>query len=234
LTFDDPAYVAAQYATEDGLAARKSIYVDTAGTDPREVVYAAVAEARPAQVLDVGCGPGDHAERLDGDLGVAVVAVDTSERMVELARARGVDARLGDAQELRFDDASFDVVLAASMLYHVPDLERALREIRRVLRPGGRLVAATNYEDHLREMFELVGIERWGMPFSGDNGEELLRRVFSNVESRETAGTVTLRDASAVRRYLSSTARLRRYVNLVPELDTPLVVRRHSVVFVAE
>ena len=62
--------------------------------------------------------------------------VDVSPRMVELARARGVDARVGDVQELPFDDGSFDCAVAAWMLFHVPDLDRGLAELARVLRPG--------------------------------------------------------------------------------------------------
>ena len=77
--------------------------------------------------------------------------------MVELTRARGVHAVVGDAQALPFSDAQFDAVLAASMLYHLPDLDAGLAELRRVLRPGGRLVAVTNAPDHLAEIWQLTG-----------------------------------------------------------------------------
>ncbi len=61
-----------------------------------------------------------------------------------------------DAQAIPFADASFDMVIANHMLYHVPDRPQALAEIRRVLRPGGRLYAATGGANHLREIGELV------------------------------------------------------------------------------
>jgi len=154
--------------------------------------------------------------------------------MVALARARGIDASPGDVQDLPFPDRSFDVVVAAWMLYHVPALDRGLAEIVRVLRPGGRLVAVTNYSDHLYEMFQLVGLERWELPFSGENGSDLLRPYFARVERLDAEGTVTLRDADAVRRYLGSSERLSQFVDRVPELTEPLVVRRRPVVFVAE
>jgi SAM-dependent methyltransferase len=234
VSFADPAHVRAQYATEDGLAARKSIYGETSGVDARHVLFEAVAEARPAHVLEVGCGEGELAERLVRELGVPLVALDQSARMVELARRRGVDARIGDAQDLPFEDAAFDVVVAAWMLYHVADLERCLDELARVLRPGGRLVAVTNYGDHLAEMFALVGASQWELPFAGENGAEILGRVFGSVERREADGTVTLRDAAAIRRYLASSQQLRSSAERVPELDEPLVARRRSVVFVAE
>jgi SAM-dependent methyltransferase len=231
--FADPRYVREQYASEKGLAARKSAYEATTGPDPREVVFEAVAEARPGAVLEVGCGEGELAERIVRRLGASLVGLDQSERMVELARTRGVDARVGDAQELPFADGSFDVVVAAWMLYHVTDLDKGLAEIGRVLRPGGRLVAATNYTDHLQEMFNLVGAEAWELPFSGENGSAILERAFARVERREASGTATFADADAVRSYLASSIRLRAYVDRVRELTEPLVARRRPVVFVA-
>ena len=69
--------------------------------------------------------------------------------MVELTRERGVDARVADAMDLPFEDASFDAVVAMWMLYHVPDLDVALAEVRRVLRPGGLFVAVTNGDAHM-------------------------------------------------------------------------------------
>ena len=233
MSFSDPVRVRAQHATETNLAARKSIYGETSGADARLVLFDAIAAASPRDVLELGCGEGELAAYVAERLGATIVAVDQSERMVELARARGVDARVGDAQELSFADASFDVVVAAWMLYHVADIGRALAEIRRVLRPGGRLVAVTNYADHLHEMFALVGITHWPLPFSGENGEEILGRFFPRVERMPADGTVTLRDADAIRRYLGSMMRFSAYVDDVPELEEPLVARRRPVVFVA-
>jgi len=230
----DPRYVRAQYATETGLAARKAAYGQTTGLDARELLFDAIAESQPADVLEVGCGEGELAERVERDLTARVVAVDQSERMVELARGRGVDARPGDVQRLPFDDGSFDVVVAAWMLYHVPSLDRGLGEIVRVLRPSGRLVAVTNWSDHLREMFDVVGAKAWELPFSGENGAEILGRWFEHVERRDADGTVTFVDADSMRRYLASSVRLRAYIDAVPARGWPLVARRRPVLFIAE
>jgi SAM-dependent methyltransferase len=233
-SFDDPAFVRDQYACEDNLEARRAIYSEITGDDAREIAFAAVAEAVPTRVLEVGCGPGEASARIMRDLGADVVAIDQSERMVEVARERGVDARVGDAQALPFEDGAFDCALAAWMLYHVSDLDRGLAELARVLRAGGRLVAVTNGADHLAELWHLVGVERIPLTFGRENGEEALRRHFRSVGVRGADGTVTLADADAVRRYLASSERGKPYVDLVPELDTPLVARRSNVVFVAE
>ena len=231
--WNDPGYVREQYASEAGLAARRAIYGDTTGPDARDVMVAAVAEVEPRRVLEVGCGPGEAAERIARELGAEVVALDISERMVELARSRGVDARVGDVQSLPFADGEFDCVLAAWMLYHVPDVERALAEMARVLRPDGRLVAVTNANDHLAELWALVGVERIVQAFAAENGEELLSRHFARVERRDAFGTVTL-DEEGVRSYLSSSELARPLLADLPPLDGPVVARRRPTVFVAD
>jgi SAM-dependent methyltransferase len=236
VSLNDPAAVREQYATEAGLAARRSVYEEVSGPDPRDAVFAAVAERPPSRVLEVGCGQGELAERMRNELGADVVAIDQSPRMVELTRGRGVDARVADAQKLPFADASFDVVVAAWMLFHVRDIHGALDEIVRVLEPGGRLVAATNAADHLLEMFELAGMDdqRFELPFGAENGAAILERHFESVERRDADGTVTFRDAEQIRSYLRSSKVLAHGADRVPELTEPLVARRRPVVFVAD
>ena len=231
---NDPAHVRTQYENEAGLAARKAAYRDVTGPDPREAAFAAVVESSPTTILEVGCGEGELAERLTRETTATVVAVDQSERMVELTRARGVDARVADVQDLPFADRAFEAVLAGWMLYHVHDLDRGLGEIARVLAPDGRLVAATNATDHLVELLAFGGVERWSLPFSGENGEEQLRRHFDHVERIDLPGTVTFSDIEAVRSYFGSSDRLTPALERLPtRLDEPLVTRRSPVLFVA-
>jgi len=231
---DDPAAVREQYATEEGLAARASIY-GGAGVDARDVVLDVLRPLRPTALLEVGCGWGELAERMAVELECRVVAIDQSPRMVELARQRAVDARVGDVQELDFPHGAFDAVVAAWMLYHVPDLDRALRECARVLRPGGVLVAVTNAAADLAALWALVGRDPSArlLTFRSENGEETLRRRFAQVERRDLESSVTFPDADAIRRYVGSSIAGRRYVDNVPELDGPFVARKLVTVFVA-
>jgi ubiquinone/menaquinone biosynthesis C-methylase UbiE len=235
--FDDPVIVRNEYASEAGLRARASIYGGTFGEgDTRRIALEAIRAANPRRVLEVGCGWGEFAQRVVQELGLELVAIDQSERMVELARERGVDARVGDVQELPFADGEFDVSVANWMLYHVPDLDRGLAELARVLRPGGRLVATTNSLDHLGELWSLVGRDRRREPvrFFSETAEEPLLRHFARVERYDNEGTVVFEDRAAVQRYVASSVAHKHLVDQVPPLDGPLVANTNNNVFVAE
>jgi SAM-dependent methyltransferase len=227
---DDATLVSEQYACEQNLQARQSLYADHDGPDAREAAFAAVAAATPRHVLEVGGGQGELAERIVRELGAKVTFVDQSERMVELARGRGLDAEVGDVQRLRFTAGVFDTAVAAWMLYHVPDLERGLAELARVLEPGGRLIAVTNAEDHLRELREVIGFD-FHSSFSRENGEDALRRHFRTVARTDLDGTVTITEADVVHRYRESMITSGPSGELVFEL--PLRVRTAVTIFVA-
>ncbi len=134
--------VARQFgATAD---AYKSSHVHARGADLARLVEGAALHAG-LRVLDAGCGAG-HTAAAAAPLVGAVVAVDLSPAMLEaaasLARERGlanVTFRPADVEALPFADAAFDVVLSRYSAHHWPSLPNALREIRRVLKPGGRL-----------------------------------------------------------------------------------------------
>jgi ubiquinone/menaquinone biosynthesis C-methylase UbiE len=196
-------------------------------------VFEAVAEAAPRRVLELGPGEGELAQRIARELGAEVHAVDQSPRMVELTRARGVDAVVGDAQHLPFVGGVFDCVVAAWMLFHVSDLERTLLEVRRVLRPGGRFVAATNSEHTLQELWTLVGFSP-GYTFSAENGEWPLLRHFTLVERRDVRGTITFPDREAARRHIAASIVARHLADELPRFEGPLCASRHMVVFVCE
>lgn len=94
--------------------------------------------------LDVGCGQGGSYAIALRRRGVSYVGVDVSGEAVGAARASGLDAQvISDAADLPFDDGTFDLVLCVEVLEHLFAPHAAAAEIRRVLRPGGRLVAST-------------------------------------------------------------------------------------------
>lgn len=114
--------------------------------EPEPRLLAAIDRALDAHadVLDIGCGSGNSYARAVARGARSYVGVDVSDAAVEAARASGLDARvIDDAAELPFEDGSFDVVLCVEVLEHLFSPDRAAAEIRRVLRPGGRLVASS-------------------------------------------------------------------------------------------
>jgi demethylmenaquinone methyltransferase/2-methoxy-6-polyprenyl-1,4-benzoquinol methylase len=133
--------------------------VMTAGLDVRWRRFTAEAAVRPGDiVLDAACGTGDLAiaDRAAG--AGAVTGLDFSERMLERARRKApLDWVQGDMLALPFADASFDAATVGFGVRNVADLELALRELRRVLRPGGRLaiLEITQPRGVLRPFFSL-------------------------------------------------------------------------------
>lgn len=231
MRLDDPALVRVEYVTDERFR-RRSLYEWAVyeGPDPREHALVALLETRPRRLLDAGCGTGEFAERAARVLGCEAVGVDQSERMVELTRARGVEAVLASVEELPFADAEFDAVSANWMLYHLPDLDRGLIELARVLRPGGRLVALLNDAEHL--------VELWGRDEHdfATSCYKALERRFERVERRDVRGAATFASREALRGYLAAFALLhgRDETPRADAAEMPLRVTCHNVVLVAD
>jgi len=191
------------YATDEPLAAR--IRTHELYTQPKIDFAPWVLDHVPWQgselVLDVGCGSGFYVEPTHARLtaGGRLIGADLSLGILRDLAGQPYADRVtlvnADAMGLPLPDACCDVLLANHMLYHVPQLERALAEFRRVLRPGGYLVAATNSRDSMealiREMAaacQALGYP-WEIPpsaartrFTLENGAALIEPFFPQVE----------------------------------------------------
>jgi len=137
-------------------------------------------------VLDVGCNSGGLGRRLIAEKGCTMSGVDVAPKLVELARAKGYDARVAPAEELPFADESFDVVVVSELLEHVFDPRPVLDEARRVLVPGGLLFGDVPTEQG-HWGFETIEDHRFhARVFTRDALEALLEEQFT-VEEIETA-----------------------------------------------
>jgi ubiquinone/menaquinone biosynthesis C-methylase UbiE len=176
-------------------------------------------------ILELGCGPGflwrQNADRLPTNM--TIVASDFSHGMVREARA-SLGSKAGtanfcqlDATLLPFKTGSLDAVMAMAMLYHVEDRPAAFREIRRVLREGGRLYASTMGRAHMRELREIAGrvfganrvtnaAERFGL----ETGYDQLKAAFADVEVRRYQNSLHVTESQPVIDYFLSTARMRQ------------------------
>lgn len=233
MAFNEPESVREQYSTETNLQARQALWTNSEGDDPKQVLWSTLAAWQPRRVLEVGGGQGELAERMQLELRAHVTFVDISPRMVELARARGIDAQEGDVQKLPFADGSFDTVVAAWMLYHVPDIDRGLAELARVLVPGGALIAVTNSVDHIAELRDLMAYPRdaFELVFNSENGDELLRRHFAEVERVDTVVKATVHDRETLVAYRDSVSVPSQPVPA--DVELPFVVHGRTTIFFA-
>lgn len=162
-----------------------------------------MTELRPGEkVLELGCGDGSLWCQQKAELpqGVSVLLSDISSGIVrETEKQMGTQSKqfafqVMDAHQLQAKDSSFDVVLANHMLFYCEDLPQVLREIRRVLKPGGRLVCSTYSGQHMQEVSRLVqdfddrialSADRLYERFGKDNGAAILEKFFSQVQWRQ-------------------------------------------------
>jgi hypothetical protein len=153
------------------------------------------------KILEVGCGDGtlwvQNKERLPAD--IQVTLTDVSEGMLRDARrALGTeearfDFQVMDCQQIPYPENTFDLVVANHVLFYCDDLQTALAEIRRILKPEGRLVCSTYGNDHMKEVSELVqefdehivlAADKLYEKFGRENGAEILNSYFSDIEWR--------------------------------------------------
>jgi len=202
--FSDPNYLKnQQYGSADNLNARIRIH-KLFSTNPQGVYkwfFDTALKNIPqrASILEVGSGSGEmwYACKDDVPAGWDVTLSDFAMGILNDAQKKlenvlfKPEYREIDAQNIPYPDESFDAVFANFMLYHVPDRQKAIAEIRRVLKPDGVVLAATLGKEHMREYHYLIqsillddNLQKdiIGHAFGLENGEEQLRQSFGEVE----------------------------------------------------
>jgi SAM-dependent methyltransferase len=176
-------------------------------------------------VLELGCGPGDlwrtNIDRIP--IGWAITLSDFSPGMLAQARSNLSDLshpftfKTIDAQAIPFEGARFDAVIANHCLYHIPDRSKALTEVRRVLKPGGRFFATTIGLKHLKEMTELVAMfdpaiedsfDNERNPFTLESGGVQLRDWFTDIQIRRYPDSLQVTKTAPLVDFVFSSVRL--------------------------
>ena len=210
-----------QYVDSGNLSARANLHAQCS-TNPQgwsNWLFQQIQLTEALTILDVGCGPGGLWQSHLGGVpaGCRIVLTDSSPGMVSEAENAIHDDRfvfrVADAQELPYPDEQFDCVTANHMLYHVPDLERALSEIVRVLKPHGKLYAATNGAAHMRKLHDRIersvpGFAVLTTSFTLENGDAILTRHFAEISVRSYEDSLVVPDAGALSAYIRSMAGL--------------------------
>lgn len=225
--FTDQNYLKTdQYKDASNLNARVSIH-GRFSTNPygwfRWVFDTLVKLPADSKILELGSGPGllwkSCMDRIPA--GWKITLSDLSPGMLDAAwrnlvvTGRPFQFKEIDAQSIPFEDESFDVVIANHMLYHVPDRPKAIAEIKRVLKPGGTLIATTVGENHMKEMmgwYARVHVSKiwdsFASPFTLENGMEQLRLYFSRVTLSRYEDNLIVTELQPLMDYLRSGLRV--------------------------
>lgn len=187
-----------QYGTSDSLNTRISIHekysTNKQGFGPWILSNYHIHEND--KILECGCGTGDMWKNQLHLLkeGTHLILSDVSQGMLESAKAtlgehKSIEYQMIDIQDIPYANHSFDIVIANMMLYHVPNLDKALSEVKRVLKPNGLFYCATYGEhgiiEHVEEMLGLSSEKSKDKVFTLQNGKEILEKYFHHVECLE-------------------------------------------------
>jgi ubiquinone/menaquinone biosynthesis C-methylase UbiE len=214
-----------QYANEDQLSVR--IHTHELFTHPKIDFPQWVLDHLDWEdihtVIDVGCGAGIYIPYLQKQVspGGLIVSADLSLGMLRDVAAKPFVASTNllnaRARQIPLLDASCDVVLANHMLYHVPDIPSVIREIRRVLRPGGVLIATTNAErsmltflNEIQAAYHALGVPIASLPtpfrknFSLESGGQFITPYLLRMEIHRIESALVFPEAKPVLAYIQS------------------------------
>lgn len=190
--YDAERLVKEQYNNVDKLAARIRLHerFSTGTVDIHRWFFDRLLAHAPehAAVLEIGCGRGDIWKKNSARIptGWQITLTDLSPGMLSDCRAHLGPPLAGrfayevvNAEDIPYPDAAFDVAIANFMLYHVPDRSRALAHLRRVLRPGGVLLAMTNGDEHMLDLMNLASRYDTTGTFEAERATTLFHETFS-------------------------------------------------------
>jgi ubiquinone/menaquinone biosynthesis C-methylase UbiE len=218
----------------DSHAASKAYDVFTPATNERiiDIVVRLGGLVPGARIADLGCGSGAFSERLR-QRGYSCTGVDLSPKLIRIAREKypGIEFLEGDIERLPFADGSFDAVLLAGVLHHLPERAKCAAEIKRILRPGGRFVAFDPnrmnpamylYRDRSSPLYSSFGVTENERPVIARELVETFRQAGFNAGTEYHSGMKYRYLASGALRWLLPAYNLADAVLFAPGFMAPM------------
>lgn len=210
-----------QYMNSSNISARIMLHKEYSHNTQGwfEWVYEQCEIKKGEKILELGCGSGALWSRNICRLPqVKIMLTDISSGMIKdvnknLGSDKHFKYRVMDAHYIDADDGTYDEVVANHLLFYLEDLDKVLKEIKRVLKPGGRLVCSTYGREHMKEINELVrdfdnrivlSADNLYDIFGKENGEKILKKRFAEVEWRQYEDYLTVDSADALVSYILS------------------------------
>lgn len=215
---NDISVVKQQYSTANNLNTRISIH-DKYSTNKMGFGNWIVSNYRidkGMKVLELGCGTGDMWKNREHLISLCstLTLSDFSEGMLATTKSNvgeyaNVEYKVIDIQEIPYEDATFDVVIANMMLYHVPDIAKGLTEVRRVLKKGGLFYCATYGEhgivEYLSKILSIDDVENnLNKNFTLQNGYAILNKFFSRIVKLEYMDSLAVTNIDDMVEYIYS------------------------------
>lgn len=238
---NDEFVVKQQYATSNNLNTRMSIH-DKYSTNKMGFRNWIVSNYRidlGVKVLELGCGTGEmwkNRESLIANCSTLILS-DLSKGMLDAAKVNvgnydNIEYKVLDIQEIPYDDGTFDIVIANMMLYHIPDIEKGLSEVRRVLKRGGHFYCATYGEhgimDYLSKILSKYSfVDSINKNFTLQNGYEVLSKFFSKIEKLEYIDSLAVTNLDDMVEYIYSLSNMTS-LNHVPRQIIKNILKKNT------
>ncbi|MFX0001805.1 MAG: class I SAM-dependent methyltransferase [Candidatus Hermodarchaeota archaeon] len=236
-------YAELQYRTHQNLTNRINLW--SYGSNPETLqkwIFSKIQLQKSERILELGCGTGqlwlENFRNVPSTC--SIVLSDFSKKMLSKAKKNiqalhlPIKFEIIDAEKIPYPNQSFDLILGCHMLYHVPNIERALIEINRTLKPNGRFIATTISQYHIQELknflseFGLYSEEKIKLfsEFRNETAREVLNPFFAEIEFYEYINQVIITSVDPLMKYIETIFPKEKYPNfqkLKPQIEEVII-----------
>ncbi len=239
---NDLSVVKRQYATANNLNTRILIH-DKYSTNKMGFgnwIISNYKIDKGMKVLELGCGTGDMWKNRESLISRCskLILSDFSEGMIAAAKETvgnydNIEYKILDIQNIPYEDGIFDIVIANMMLYHVPDIDKGLAEVRRVLKKDGSFYCATYGEhgitEYLSKILDAYGVEdNLNKNFTLQNGYNILKKLFLKVEKLEYNDSLAVTNVDDMVDYIYSLSSMTKLRNMPKHIIKEILIQNQT------